>query len=57
MQQSREPDRLFLICLEIFAALLLIVVGTIFFKEKVSVVNMVGVVVCVVGLIMVNFKS
>lgn len=41
----------------IAAALLLIVVGTIFFKEKVSVVNIVGVVVCVVGLIMVNFKS
>ncbi len=41
----------------IAAALLLIVVGTIFFKEKVSVINLAGVVVCVVGLVMVNFKS
>ncbi len=35
---------------------LLIPVGLLFFKEKLSLVNALGVVVCLVGLVMVNFK-
>ena len=36
--------------------LLLVPIGLLFFKEKVSPVNIVGIVVCIVGLIMVNKK-
>ena len=38
------------------AAILLILVGLLLFKEKLTPVNLVGIVVCIVGLIMVNQK-
>jgi drug/metabolite transporter (DMT)-like permease len=37
-------------------ALLLIPVGLIFFKEKIAPVNYVGIIICILGLIMVNWK-
>jgi len=38
------------------AALLLIPVGLLFFQERVSAVNVLGVVVCVAGLVLVNLR-
>ncbi len=36
--------------------LLLVPIGLLFFKEKVSPINLIGIVVCVIGLVMVNKK-
>ena len=45
------------IVVNVAVTLLLIPVGLIFFKEKLSPVNVLGVVVCIVGLVMVNIKQ
>jgi uncharacterized membrane protein len=39
-----------------FVALVLLPIGLLFFKEKLSPVNMVGIVICIIGLVMVNWK-
>jgi uncharacterized membrane protein len=36
--------------------LVLVPLGLLFFKDKLSVVNLAGIVVCVIGLVMVNYK-
>lgn len=37
-------------------AIVLVPVGLLFFKEKISLVNFIGVVVCIAGLVMINHK-
>jgi len=39
------------------ATLLLIPIGLLFFREKVSAVNVVGIAVCIIGLLLINWKS
>jgi drug/metabolite transporter (DMT)-like permease len=41
----------------IVATLLLVIIGVFFLKDKVGTINLLGMVVCVLGLIMVNYKS
>ena len=38
------------------AALLLLVVGVAFFRDKLSLLNVLGIVLCVVGLWLINFR-
>jgi len=40
----------------LFVVLALLPIGLLFFKEKLSPVNMVGIVICIIGLVMVNWK-
>src|SRR5512133_3530923 len=44
------------IMVNVVASLALVLIGSIFFKEKLSFINLLGVVICIVGLVMVNFK-
>lgn len=44
------------IFVNVAGTLLLIPVGLLFFKEKLSPVNLLGVVLCIIGLLMVNWK-
>jgi len=45
------------IMVNVVASLMLVLIGGIFFKEKLSLINLLGVVICIVGLVMVNFKQ
>jgi multidrug transporter EmrE-like cation transporter len=38
------------------AALLLLLVGVAFFRDKLSALNIIGIVLCVVGLWLINFR-
>jgi drug/metabolite transporter (DMT)-like permease len=40
----------------LFVVLALVPIGLLFFKEKLSPVNLVGILICIVGLVMVNWK-
>jgi multidrug transporter EmrE-like cation transporter len=40
----------------VVASLALVLIGLIFFKEKLSLINILGIVICIGGLVMVNFK-
>ncbi len=42
--------------IDVTAAVLLIPIGYLFFKDKISPMNGVGIVVCIIGLIMINIK-
>jgi uncharacterized membrane protein len=44
------------IMVNVVASLVLVLIGSIFFKEKLSIINLLGVVICIVGLVMVNIK-
>jgi uncharacterized membrane protein len=44
------------ISVNVVASLLLVLIGSLFFKEKLSLINLLGVVICLAGLAMVNFK-
>jgi drug/metabolite transporter (DMT)-like permease len=41
----------------LIVSLLLLPIGLLFFKEKLSTLNLVGILVCIVGLVMVNWKQ
>jgi multidrug transporter EmrE-like cation transporter len=45
------------IFVNVAGTLLLVPVGLLFFKEKLSLVNLLGILVCILGLIMVNWKK
>ena len=44
------------IMVNVVASLVLVALGVIFFKDKLSIVNYIGILVCIVGLAMINFK-
>jgi len=44
------------ITVNVVASLALVLIGIIFFKEKISLINILGIVVCIGGLVMLNFK-
>jgi uncharacterized membrane protein len=44
------------IMVNVVASLALVLIGIIFFKEKLSFINLLGILVCIGGLVMVNFK-
>jgi uncharacterized membrane protein len=44
------------IMVNVVASLLLVFLGTLVFKEKLNFINFLGVLVCIVGLAMINFK-
>jgi uncharacterized membrane protein len=44
------------ISVNVVASLLLVLIGSLFFKEKLSLTNLLGIAVCIAGLAMVNFK-
>ena len=44
------------IMVNVVASLALVLIGLIFFKEKLSLINILGIVICIAGLVMVNFK-
>jgi uncharacterized membrane protein len=44
------------IMVNVVASLLLVLIGVLFFKEKLSLINLLGIVICIAGLVMVNFK-
>ncbi len=45
------------IFVNVAGTLLLVPVGLLFFKEKLSAVNLLGILVCILGLVMVNWKK
>jgi uncharacterized membrane protein len=44
------------IMVNVVASVALVLIGSLFFKEKLSLVNVIGIVVCICGLAMINFK-
>lgn len=40
----------------VVASIVLVVVGAVFFKEKLTLLNYAGILVCITGLVMINFK-
>jgi uncharacterized membrane protein len=44
------------IMVNVVASLALVLIGSVFFKEKLSFINILGIVVCIGGLMMLNFK-
>lgn len=50
------PISLLAITVNVIASIALVLIGSIFFKEKLSLLNLLGVVICIAGLAMVNFK-
>ena len=45
------------IVVNVAGTLLLVPVGVLFFKEKLSLVNLLGILVCIAGLVMVNWRK
>ena len=45
------------ITVNVVASVALVLIGILFFKEKLSLINVLGIVVCIVGLMMLNFKQ
>lgn len=45
------------IFVNVMGTLLLVPIGLLFFKERLSLVNLLGVLVCILGLVMVNWKK
>ena len=45
------------IFVNVAGTLLLVPIGLLFFKEKLSPINMIGILVCILGLVMVNWKK
>jgi len=54
--RSGWPISLLGIMVNVVASVVLVSIGSIFFKEKLSLVNILGIVVCIGGLAMINFK-
>ncbi len=50
------PISLLAISVNVLASIALVLIGSIFFKEKLSLINMLGIVICIAGLAMINFK-
>ncbi len=50
------PISLLGIMVNVVASVALVLVGLIFFKEKLTLVNILGIVICICGLAMINFK-
>lgn len=44
------------IMVNVVASLALVLIGVVFFKEKLSLVNTLGILICIAGLVMVNFR-
>ena len=44
------------IVVNVFGSLVLVTLGVVFFKEKLSPINIIGILVCIAGLVMINFK-
>jgi uncharacterized membrane protein len=44
------------IMVNVVASLALVLIGLVFFKEKLSLINLFGILVCIGGLVMLNFK-
>jgi uncharacterized membrane protein len=44
------------ITVNVVASVALVLIGSLFFNEKLSLVNLLGILVCICGLVMVNFK-
>ncbi|MCX6079870.1 MAG: EamA family transporter [Chloroflexi bacterium] len=44
------------VMVNVLASLVLVILGVILFKEKLNPINYIGIVVCIVGLMMLNFK-
>ena len=50
------PLSLLGIVVNVFGSLVLVTLGVVLFKEKLSPLNIIGILVCIAGLIMINFK-
>ena len=44
------------IMVNVVASLALVLIGVIFFKEKLTLINLLGILICVAGLVMVNYR-
>ena len=44
------------IVVNVFGSLVLVTLGVVFFKEKLSPINIIGILVCIAGLVMINIK-
>ncbi len=44
------------IMVNVVGSLVLVLIGVVFFKEKLSPINILGILICIAGLVMINFK-
>jgi len=44
------------IMVNVLASLILVILGVVFFKEKITFINILGIVVCITGLVLLNYK-
>ena len=44
------------IMVNVLASLFLVILGAVFFKERLTIINYVGILVCIVGFVMINIK-
>ena len=44
------------ITVNVVGSLVLVTLGVVFFKEKLTITNLIGILVCIAGLVMINFK-
>jgi uncharacterized membrane protein len=44
------------IMVNVVASVILVLIGIVFFKEKLSFINILGIIICIGGLVMINFK-
>lgn len=50
------PLSLLSIMVNVVGSLALVMIGVVFFREKLSPVNILGIIICIAGLVMINFK-
>ena len=44
------------IMVNVLASIVLVILGVVFFKERLAPINFIGILVCIAGLVMINFK-
>ena len=44
------------IMVNVLASIVLVILGVVFFKERLTPINFIGILVCIAGLVMINFK-
>jgi len=44
------------IMVNVLASLILVILGVVFFKEKITFINILGIVICITGLVLLNYK-
>ncbi len=45
------------VVVNVTATVLLLIIGVVFFREKITLVNAIGILVCIAGLVLINWKS